>query len=167
MDRIILYAKPSATNVNPYAFYASNFSILQQKTAFVHVKNPFYLRNVYLSASDINLYNGLAYSYFDPFSGIDHLKDINPGFTATVVPNFTLIGNSQIVFDIPQEFFDYVKQKDPSIPYGSYIDVIVENEAGYGLLSRDSYSYPISSWSGFYIEQKPCINGILISNTST
>jgi hypothetical protein len=162
MDRILLYAKPSATDVKPYSYYAFPLLNSNQNSLLLYGKSFFALRNLYLSASEIAAYNGLEYSFFNPFSGIPKLANKNPGFVATVIPSFTQLNNSQIVFDIPQQIFDYVSSKNPS--YQIYLNVIIENEAGYGLLSRDSYSYSVSSWRGFEQIQKPCINGILVEN---
>jgi hypothetical protein len=160
MEKKTLYAKPSATNINSYFYYTLSSKETQKSNITLHGKSFYFLRNLYLSASEINAYNGLEYSYFNPFSGIPNLANSNPGFVATVIPSFVQINNSQIVFDIPQQFFDYVSSKETS--YQLHLDVIIENEAGYGLLSRDSYSYSISSWSGFEPIQKLCIKGIVV-----
>lgn len=162
MDRILLYAKPSATDVKPYTFYTYPFFDRNQNDFVLYGKSFLELRNLYLSASDIRVFDNLTVAFYNPFSGIPSLKDHNPGFTATVVSNFIQINNSRVVFNIPDQVFTNIVNKTP--PYSVYIDVIVENEAGYGLLSRDSYNYSISSWSGFVNYQKPSINGILLSN---
>ncbi len=164
MEKVSLYAKPSATDIKPYSLYALSLSLSSAQLKTVNLLGRSFLspRNLYLSASDVELYNGLSYSYFNPFSAFPKLSGNNPGFTAYVVPEFTLIGESKIVFDIPNEFFNYIFQKSQ---YSAYIDVIVENEAGYGLLSRDSYSYAVSSWSGFIPYQKPSIRGLFIAST--
>jgi hypothetical protein len=161
MERVSVYAKPSATNIKPYNLYVLSLSLssVQPKTVNLLGKSFLLPRNLYLSAADIDLYNGLSYSYFNPFSSFSRLSGNNPGFTAYAVPEFTLIGDSKVIFDIPNEFFNYILQKEE---YSTYIDVIIENEAGYGLLSRDSYSYTISSWSGFIPYQKPSIKGLSI-----
>ena len=50
------------------------------------------------------------------------------------------------------------------IPGGSgYVDVIAENECGYGKLTVGSRRPPISSWSGWTLEQPPYVDGILIN----
>jgi len=162
MDRTILYAKPSATDVKPYALYTYPFFDINQNDFVLYGKSFLALRNLYLSASDIRAFNGLTVAFYNPFSGIPTLKDANPGFVATVVPIFTLVNNSRIVFNIPDQVFSNVISQSAS--YSVYLDVIVENEAGYALLTRDSYNYSISSWSGFVDYQKPSINGILLSN---
>jgi len=160
MENIIIYAKPSATDVKPYSYFVFPLLSSKQNSISLNGKSFFALRNLYLSASDISAYNGLEYSFYNPFSAISNLADKNPGFIATVIPSFIQLNDSQIVFDIPQQIFDYVSSKNSS--YQIYLDVIIENEAGYGLLTRDSYSYSVSSWSGFQQTQKPCINGISI-----
>jgi hypothetical protein len=163
MERVSLYAKPSATDAKPHSFYVSSalLSSVQIITVNLFGKSFFSPRNLYLSASDVELYNGLSYSYFNPFSAFPKLSGNNLGFTAYVIPEFTLIGENKIVFDIPNNFLNYIFQKTQ---YSAYIDVIVENEAGYGLLSRDSYSYTVSSWSGFTLYQKPSTRGLFIAS---
>jgi hypothetical protein len=163
MEKVSFYAKPSATDIKPYSLYVLSLPLSSSQSKTVNLLGKSFLlpRNLYLSAADIELYNGLSYSYFNPFSSFPNLSENNPGFTAYAVPEFTLIGDTKIIFNIPNEFFNYILQKEG---YSTYIDIIIENEAGYGLLSRDSYSYSISSWSGFIPYQKPSINGFLLFN---
>ena len=165
MEKFSIYAKPSATDIKPYSLYALSLSLSSTQVKTVNLLGKSFLspRNLYLSSADVALYNGLSYSYFNPFSSFAKLSGNNPGFTAYVVPEFTLIGENKIIFNIPNEFFNYIFQKTQ---YNTYIDVIIENEAGYGLLSRDSYSYAVSSWSGFIPYQKPSIQGLFISTSN-
>ena len=161
MEKVTLFAKPSCTDVNPYGFILTEPFYPKNQNINVYGKSFFSLRNVYVSASDLSSYNGLNYSYFNPFSAIPKLSSKNIGFTATVIPSFTIIGDKQLYFKIPNEFFDYVYNNNTSIS----LDIIIENEAGYGLLTRDSYSYSVSSWSGFIQYQKPCINGVYVEKS--
>jgi hypothetical protein len=159
MDLILITAKPSATDVHPYNLFVSPFTL--SAALIVSGKSFIQPKNLYLSAADVSIFNGLSYTFFDPFSSVPNLTDKNKGFTAYAVPEFVLINDKNISFFVPNEILQYVIENEG---YQSYLDIIVENEAGYGLLSRDSYSWSVSSWSGFQNIQKPCINGVFVAN---
>ena len=159
MDLILITAKPSATDVHPYNLFVSPFTVSAK--IVVNGKSFIQPRNLYLSAADVSIFNGLTYTFFNPFSSFANLSNENKGFTAYVVPEFTLINDKSISFFVPTEILQYVSE---NAGYQTYLDIIVENEAGYGLLSRDSYSWSVSSWSGFQSIQKPCIDGVFVAN---
>lgn len=163
--RVLVYAKPSAQDVFPYTIYvvAPEISSKQIKTVILTGKSFYNIRSLYLSGSDPSIFSTLNYTYFDPFSGVEHLAEKNPPFYGCVIPTFTLISEHIIEFDILDNVFYDIQNRNYS--YNSLLDIIIENEAGYGLLTRDSIMYRISSWRGFIQEQKPCISGILISNS--
>jgi hypothetical protein len=163
--RVLVYAKPSAADVFPYNIYVvtPELSSTQIKNIIVSGKSFYQLRSLYLSGSDISIFQGLSYNYFNPFVGVEHLDVKNPPFSATLIPKFTVVSENVLQFDIPDRIFYNIHGKTP--PYDSHLDVIVENEAGYGLLTRDSIMYRVSSWSGFIQEQKPSISGIYIATT--
>lgn len=162
-ENVFLYAKPSATNVTPYNIFVQPLAISgsQVKTLDLYGKSFFNIQNIYLSASDISIFQG-NYSFFNPFSTTQNLYAKNPGFYGQIVPIFTLIDENNILFDIPDNIFYYINGLGTK--YSTYLDVIVENQAGYSILSRDSIQYPVSSWRGFAISQYPCISGVYISN---
>jgi hypothetical protein len=162
MERIIIYAKPSATKVIPSSLYvlSAGLSSNQLKTINILGKSFYSIRNLYLSASDTSIFTNLQYSFFNPFSSVSNLYSTNIGFSATVIPTFTVIDDRIINFDIPDQVFYNLQSKTN---FTGKLDVIVENEAGYSILSRDSYAYPISTWSGFTYTQSPCISGIIIT----
>jgi hypothetical protein len=161
-DRVTITAKPSARNVYPYilTIYPLALSSGQVKTINIIGKSFYQLKNLYLSSANVSYFNGLNYSYFNPFSSVPNLTNSNPGFFGIVIPTFTILNENLITFDIPDQVF---YNKNLNNLSNTYFDVIVENEAGYGLLSRDSYSYAVSSWSGFVNTQKPSISGIFIT----
>ena len=70
-------------------------------------------------------------SLFNLFSAESRLSATNIPFRAIEIQTFTQIDNV-IYFDLP------------TINYTGYLDVIILNEAGYGLLSRDSYKLALS-----------------------
>ena len=161
--RVIIYAKPSATNVFPSTFVVLNSTISasQVKNVAVLGKSFFNILNLYLSGSDTTVFENLNYSYYNPFSAVSKLSAKNLGFYGTAIESFSLVDDTTIIFEIPEQILYSVQSK--TIPYNTYLDVIVENEAGYGLLSRDSYSYRVSSWTGFTNIQKPSISGIYVT----
>jgi len=156
---VYVYAKPSAVNVNPYTLtiYPLVLSGVQTKTISIFSKSLFDIKNVYLSAADSSVFDGLYYNFYDPFQNSENLHPTNQGFSAILIPAFEYTFNN-LAFYIPDEIFYNINQKTET--YSTFLDVIVENDAGYGLLSRDSYSYRVSSWSGFTNDQLPCISGI-------
>jgi hypothetical protein len=162
-EYVSVYAKPSAKNVSPYHIFVQPLALsaLQNATIDLIGRSFWNIQNVYLSASDPNIFQGNA-SFFNPFSTTTNLYPTNPGFYAIVIPVFTLANGNNIIFEIPEYIFYYINQKNTN--YSCYLDIIVENQAGYGLLSRDSIQYPISSWQGFTFSQNPCISGIYVSN---
>ena len=164
-SRVLIYAKPSATDVVPYTIYVlpPSLSSQQIKTVLIRGKSFIYdIRNVYLSSSNPNIFENLTYSLYNPFADDDKLAPKNPPFFGTPLSSYNIYSEKILYFDIPDNVFYHIQNS--AKPFSAYIDVIVENEAGYGLLSRDSYAYRVSSWSGFTQEQKPCVLGIHITS---
>jgi len=162
-SRVLIYARPSAMDVMPYNINVlpASLSAYQVKTVIIRGKSfNFDVRAVYLSASNPNIFQNLNYSVFDPFSGNPKLYVKNKPFYGVSLSSYNIYDEKTLYFDIPDSIFYYIQ--NASKPFSTRIDVIIENEAGYGLLSRDSYAYRVSSWSGFVQEQKPCIYGIYV-----
>ena len=162
-EYVYLYAKPSATNIAPYNVFVQPLTLsgTQIKTLNVNGRSFFNILNVYISASDINIFGGNV-SFFNPFSTTTNLYSSNPGFIASIIPIFYVVNEKNIIFDIPDNIFYYINSLGSN--YSVYLDVIIENEAGYALLSRDSIQYPVSSWSGFTFTQNPSVSGVYVSN---
>jgi hypothetical protein len=82
----------------------------------------FEIKNIYLSASNELMFDNIVYN--NPFSNIKNLSANNPGFYGLLLPEFTYSEN-YIYFTLPQ------------LPKTTgFIDVIIENEAGYGKLTN-------------------------------
>ena len=160
--RVLIYAKPSAQNVFPYkiSVLMPSISSEQLKKIIVSGKSFYEIRNVYLSASDVTIFNSLSYACYNPFGNYPKLAPYNPPFCGVSIPFFEVRNENVLMFDVPDAVF-YELQKKP-IQTENYLDVIVENEAGYGLLTRDSIMYRDSSWRGFTQEVRPCVSGISI-----
>jgi hypothetical protein len=161
--RVLVYAKPSAADVFPYSVFvlAPEISSKQVKKIVITGHSFYEIRSVYLSGSDPNIFQALSYRRFDPFAQVPRLSVKNPPFSGSLIPTFNVLTENILEFEIPDSIFYIINNK--THPYDSLLDVIVENEAGYGLLTRDSITNRVSSWRGFFQEQKPCISGIYIS----
>jgi hypothetical protein len=109
-------------------------------------------RNLYLSASDISMFDSI--SSFNPFlSGTITQKNSYPPFQGIVVPEFTVLADKVLIFNFPEQ---------PKTT--GFVDVIMENEAGYGKLTTDTLLPFISSFRGAENIQFPWISGIQIKN---
>lgn len=153
MERFFIFAKPkiidvSRNNVFIFPPYSSLSAINDLNITITG--NSFYNpRNVYLSGQNPNMF--VNTTYYNPFSAIKNLSGSNPGFNALVVPSFNLITDKYITFTLPEYPLS-----------NGFVDIIVENEAGYGLLTQGSITNYPSSWSGFVNSQSPSISGIQI-----
>jgi hypothetical protein len=107
-------------------------------------------RNLYLSASNISMFSYI--SSYNPFiSGSNIQKTSYPSFSGIIISEFTIINENILIFNFPEQ---------PKTT--GYVDVIMENEAGYGKLTTDSLLPYISSFKGFKNIQLPSISGIEI-----
>lgn len=148
MERFLIQARPQPYDVIPYRITLnppkqSDLNVAVIGRSFLNI------RNVYLSGLVID--PDLS-SYFNPFSAVWNLSANNSGFYGLSV-YFNLNDRNYLTFQIPENIF---------ITSG-YFDVILENEAGFGILSQDSRVPFISSWSGAEDFQRPCVSGIYIN----
>jgi len=149
MDQFYIYAKPHITDalntkfvvVNPSLSAIQNYEITVTGRGFREI------RNVYLSASNEFMFDNI--NFFNPFSSVKNLSSDNPGFYGIIIDSY---------------FYDYSRlyitlSKLPNSI--GYLDVIVENEAGYGLLTRDS------ALAGLFFPEinRPSANGIEVRFT--
>ncbi len=152
-DYLTISARPQPKNVEPCSILAFNqIGLTNFPTIEIFGKSFFEIKNVYLSASNENMFNGVT--TFHPFSGIPRMEDMYPSFRGIVVPEFLLYNENYLTFELPQ------------IPLETgMIDVIVENEAGYGILTKDKQMPKLSAYDGALgLECKDCgIFGIDIS----
>jgi len=108
-------------------------------------------RKLYLSASNEMMFEEIR--CFNPFiSGTDTQKLSYPPFRGIPVHRFTVIDDKFLTFKLPQ----------PPKTIG-FIDVIMENEAGYGKLTKDTILPYISTFNGSENLQFPWISGIEIT----
>jgi hypothetical protein len=108
-------------------------------------------RKLYLSASNEMMFDCIR--CFNPFiSGTNTQKISYPSFRGIMVTNFTVLDDKFLIFNFPQQ---------PKTI--GYVDVIMENEAGYGKLTKDTILPYFSSFNCSQNIQFPWIKGIEIT----
>ena len=150
MDRFFIYGKPKITDVKPYKFVVynplltsiQNFNILVKGNSFIDV------RAVYLVPDSPTMFDGTT--IWNSFSAVKNLSASNLPFQGIKVP-FYIYKERYLAFTMPQN------------PKGNgFFDIIIENEAGYGQLTRDSRVPFVSSFVDAVDIQLPCISGIQV-----
>lgn len=108
---MILLKKP----YTPVAFTSA------EKSFNVYGKSFFSIQAVYLSGAPYN-----NQTFFNPFSGVPRLSAAYPGFNAVKLlsSQYTSNNDNTISFTMP------------SAVNPGYVDIIIQNEAGYGALTR-------------------------------
>jgi len=150
-EEFFIYAKPNITGIQPDTLYLNNSAFFNNQNVefLIQGKDLKRLTGVYLSASDINMFDNLY--YINTFSNIKNLSADNPPFSGVIVPIF-IYKENYIAFNLPQ------------IPKTvGFFDVIVENEAGYAKLTTGSIVPFVSSWRGATDTQKPSTSGVRIT----
>jgi hypothetical protein len=148
MDRFFLFAKPKPIDVNPYNIVVMNplLTAVQNKNILVKGKNFYEIRAVYLKPDNIAMFTDTT--LWNPFSGVKRLSAYNAPFFGVKIP-FYIYKENHLAFTLPEL---------PKID--GFFDIIIENEAGYGLLSRDSRVPFTSAFSGAIDIQLPCVSGV-------
>ena len=83
-------------------------------------------RAIYVSASDPSTFN-IPETIFNPFAEASSLSAKYPPFKGFVIPEFTIYNDHFVSFELPY-----------SLQSNNKIDIILENEAGYGSLIKDT-----------------------------
>ena len=148
MDRFFLFAKPKITDVDPYTIVVMNplLTAVQNKNILVKGKNFYNIRAVYLKTNNSLMFEETTIC--NPFSSVKNLSAANPAFFGIKIP-FYIYKENYLAFSLP---------KLPKID--GFFDVVIENEAGYGLLSRDSRLPFVSAYPNAIDIQLPCVSGI-------
>ena len=136
-------------SVTPYIFYINSTTPTSALEVSVAGKKFLDLRNLYLSGSDVSMFDGLT--QFNPFSASSRMSNMYPAFSAILIPEFTVESDKIITFVFPQ-----------TPKTSGLVDIIAENDAGYGKLTIDSRSPFLSSYQGAIDIQNPWVNGIII-----
>lgn len=145
-------ARPQPRNIEPCQIVTFN-QFDNYKKIEIYGKSFFDVRNIYLSASDERIFDGIT--LYHPFSSIPNMENKYPSFRGIIVPNFTLYNENFLSFDLPQ------------IPKNSgYVNIIVENEAGYGILTKDKPLPKVFAYDEAQgLECENCgMNGLLIND---
>lgn len=151
MDHFLINARPQPFDVNPYAFTLTKL-VSTVPTIIVEGRSFINVTNIYLSSIDVKLFT-LSTTYINPFSAIANLSASNIGFSGIDISDFSSINSlNYITIQLP-----YIFQES------NYFDIIIQNEAGFGILSRDSTVPFVSAWKGATNIQKPCVSGIRVS----
>ena len=138
--------------VYPYHFNVGNNTPPSSIYLKIYGKRFLDIRNLYVSGSNIDMFENVT--TFDPFSSRKLKQHLAyPSFDAIIVPEFEISSENIISFNLPQT---------PKTV--GYIDVIIENEAGYGKLTIDSRMPFISSYVGAVDIQNPWVDGIIINS---
>jgi hypothetical protein len=126
-DFVSISARPQPRWANPLNLPII-FTQNPDKRPIIEVYGKHFLqtRAVYISASDNSAFAVLV-SAFDPFKYDLSLKYKYPALSGYPITNFTVYTDNFIAFELPYSIYDNCK-----------IDIILENEAGYGSVIKDT-----------------------------
>jgi len=149
-ERITYKAKPKIYDINRYSLTILPDSLsANQNLEFILLGNFLNIRSVYLSAS-----NGLIFdshlSLYNPFSAVDKLSAQNLPFTALKINDYSYT-EKYLILEFPYQ---------PKT--NGFVDILVENEAGYSKLSQETIVLDIPECNQPPNFQKPCTRGIQI-----
>lgn len=137
-ERLVQNARPTLKNID-----CPNYYINQTDTNFIYNlygKDFFNITDMYLTTADPLMFTD--YQFHDPF--VDTKRHSTyPGFWGKKISTFKVNSLTNIEFTIPD-----------NITTPGVFDIIVKNEAGYSVLSTDSYLPHSPTY------QPPCTNGI-------
>lgn len=151
MEHFVIDARPQPFDVIPYFFTLNNF-INTVPSIVISGRSFNKITNIYLSSNNINLFS-LSSIYINPFLTVPKLSTEFLGFSGLDVTEYAVVVSSNyITLNLPNIFIN-----------SGYFDVIIQNEAGFGILSHDCIVPLVSSWVGATNIQKPCISGIQVS----
>jgi hypothetical protein len=135
--------RPTLKNIDIPFYFIDNYST---NTVYnIYGKDFFNIQNVYLSSNN-NILTGT--SLFNLFSSFSTLSALYPPFSGVEINTYKVNSLNNISLTIPQK-----------INKTGNIDIIVKNEAGYSILSIDSYIPVPSALSAIVAEsyQPPCV----------
>lgn len=133
--------------VFPYQFLTTPTTPASSINVTVYGKSFLQTRNLYISGSNEGMFEQIT--YFRPFSSNSRMNAMYPAFSAVLIPTYTIESDKILRF----AFSETPKTS-------GYVDIIIENEAGYGKLTIDSRTPFISSYNGATDTQNPWVNGI-------
>ena len=126
-DFVSISARPQPRWVNPLRI---PISFTQNTTAYPYIevygKHFLETRSIYVSSSNSGAFNEPV-RIFNPFGQVANLSADYPPFNGFIIPQFVVYNDNLISFQLPY-----------SIQSPNEIDIILENEAGYGSLIKDT-----------------------------
>jgi len=146
-DRVVLSGQPQPRSIDPYYTTVSAYN-----TFAVYGKSFFNVTNVYLSGN-----TNFNSTFYNPFSAVPRLSAFYPGFNGTKLLSSTYISNNDDVLTFTM----------PSASLPGKVDIIIQNDAGYGSLVKygyrntfNPYLTSMSEYSTFKNYQPPFLSGI-------
>ena len=149
-ESFTISARPQIQQINPYKAIINQISSTNINVE-IFGKSFLDIKNIYLSASNDGMFS--SFSYYNPFSAILSLSSKYSGFLGVLVPTFTIFNENYLSFNLPE------------IPLTSgFLDIIIENEAGYGKVTTDTLLPFVSSYSEATNIQFPYVSGFEIKS---
>lgn len=139
-DFVSISARPQPRWANPInipVFFTQN----PDKRQIIEIYGKHFLqtRAVYVSASNPSAFDDSS-KIFDPFKYNLSLKNKYPALSGFSIENFTIYSDNFIAFELPYSVYDNCS-----------VDIILENEAGYGSIIRDTNTIINDLSGGNYI----------------
>lgn len=126
-DFISISARPQPRWANPLHIPISFTQSTSSKPIIeIFGKHLRYTRAIYVSSSNSGAFNEPV-RIFNPFGSISNLSAEYLPFNGFVIPEFSVYSDNFVTFELPFE-----------VQSSNKIDIILENEAGYGSLIRDT-----------------------------
>jgi len=148
MDHFIIKARPQPYDVNPYIITINNNSPYNNTKYLTIIGRGFFnIKNIYFK----NIKTGVLaepLSLYNPFSAIPKLSADNPKFHGIKIEKFNIVDNNNIFIELPHIFQN-----------SGYIDIVIENEAGFGFLTTSSKISEIYDSSNI---QDKTVNGVKV-----
>jgi hypothetical protein len=126
-ETVTVSGRPYVLNAFPRYFNFISSNPIEQGLD-INLLGKYFIKpeNVYLSASSPSMLSGIH--LVAPFSAVSKLSAVYPPFYGVKIDSFNYNGESLIDFSLPQ------------VPYETgYLDVIVQNEAGYGKITEGHF----------------------------
>jgi hypothetical protein len=156
MDHFIINARPQPYDINPYVITVNqNVSSLNPKYLTIKGRSFFNISNIYFSKINSGIIPTDVFNtnltFFNPFSSFSKLSAHNSSFYGIEIFDYVIINNKQIIISLPDIFY-----KD------GYFDIIIQNEAGLGLLTENSKVPFVKTFEGQNELPKPCTVGVQV-----
>jgi hypothetical protein len=152
MDHFIIKARPQPFDAKPH-YITIYTSISSESTKYITIigRSFYKIKNIYFKNFKGDVFN-TPVTLYNPFSSVAKLSAHNTKFYGIKIENFVVVNNNKIIIEVPQIFSNK-----------GFIDVLIENEAGYGLLTEDSRVPFKLKYGNIKDTQKYTVNGIYVN----